>query len=252
MPSPPLVVTNAVQVRLLGTYSLNGVVNVLAARKTAGTTITQTLANTVGAAIKAAWTNRIGALCGSNTSLVRVGLRDLTAANQPEFLDTGAPVSGVLASEGLPPQTALCVTLRTAKSGKSFRGRVYVWGFTENENTATGVASTAAVNAATAFITDIQSALATSQLTLAVLSRPSFAVIETKTWTLNDGTTEEKVITRSPARAGGVEPVTIIQSRNAAWETQRRRNNGRGALPTLVGTMSTFDVESGVFTPMTS
>lgn len=250
MPSPPLVVTNAVQVRLLGTYSVNGVVNVLAARKTAGTTVTQTLANTVGAAIKSAWSTRIGALCGSNTSLVRVGLRDLTAANQPEFLDTGAPVSGVVASEGLPPQTALCVTLRTAKSGKSFRGRVYVWGFTETENTATGNASTAAVNAATAFITDIQSALATSQLTLSVLSRPSYAMVETRVWTLPDGSTEEHIVTRSPARAGGVEPVTIIQSRNASWETQRRRNNARGAAPTFGGTMATFDVESGTFTPM--
>lgn len=251
MPSPPLVVTNAVQVRLLGSYSLNGVVNVLAARKTAGTTITQTLANTVGAAIKSAWTSRIGALCGSNTSLVRVGLRDLTAANQPEFLDTGAPVSGALASEGLPPQTALCVTLRTAKSGKSFRGRVYVWGFTENENTATGVASTAAVNAATAFIGDIQSALSTSQLTLAVLSRPSLAFVDTRVWTLANGSTQTDVLGRGNANPGGVEPVTVIQSRNNSWETQRRRNNGRGALPTLVQTMSTIDLETGHFTPMT-
>lgn len=250
MPSPPLVVTNAVQIRLLGTYGSNGVANVLHARKTAGTAITQTLANTVGAAIKSAWSAQIGALTSGSTSLVRVGLRDLTAANQPEFLDTGAPAVGVVVSETLPPQTALCVTLRTQFSGKSARGRVYVYGFTEAQNDPNGQATTAAVNAATAFITGIQSALATSQLTLSVLSRPSLAFVDTRTWTLANGQTQVDTLGRGSARSGGVEPVTIIQSRNNAWETQRRRNNGRGGLPSLLNTMATFDVESGVFTPM--
>lgn len=234
MPSPPLVVTNAVQVRLLGTVAAQGSVNVLHARKGAGLVISQALANTVGAAIKAAWTTRFSTLCGSNTSLVRIGLRDLTAANQPEFLDTGGAVGGVTAGDPLPAQVAACVTLRTQFSGKSNRGRVYIGGFNETENIGAGAMSTAVAAAVVAFVGDVQAALTASTMTLAILSRPAYAFVDTRSWTLPNGTTQVDTIGRGNARPGAIEPVTIIQSRNTAWETQRRRNNGRGGLPTTL------------------
>jgi hypothetical protein len=232
MPSPPLVVTNAVQVRLLGTVAAQGSVTVLHAQKSGGLVITQALANTVGAAIKAAWTSRFGTLCPSGATLVRVGLRDLTTANQTEFLDTGGGVGGTAVAESLPAQVAACVTLRTAESGKSARGRAYFGGFTETENLAGGVMSGAVASAIVSFMTDVQAALTASTMTLAVLSRPAYAYVITKTWTFPAGGTEDEVIGRGTARTGRILPVTTIQSRNTAWETQRRRNNGRGAVPT--------------------
>lgn len=233
MPSPPLVIANCVQVRLLGTAAAQGTVNVLHANKSGGLTITQALANTVGAAIKSAWSTRLGTFVSGSGSLVRVGLRDLSAANQTEFLDTGAPAAGASVGESLPPQLALCITLRTAESGKSARGRVYLSGFTETDNVAGAAASTGLVTACVAFITDVQGALATNGLTLAVASRPALAYVDTRTWTLANGQTQIDTLSRVTAKTGRSLAVTTIQSRNAAWETQRRRNNGRGGTPTI-------------------
>jgi len=232
VPSPPLVINACVQIRLLQSVAGQGAVNVLHAIKPGTLVIDQTLANTVGAAIKGAYTTNMLPLMGPNTALVRVGLRDLTAANSTEFLDAGAATGVGAGTESLPAQDALCITLRTAQSGKSARGRVYLSGFSEAQNTSVGLAATTAVDGAVAFIVAIQTALAASNMNLAVASRPAYAFIDTRTWTLPTGT-EVDTIGRGNARPGQARLVTIIQSRNAAWETQRRRNNGRGAQPTI-------------------
>lgn len=238
MPTPPKVISNCVEVRLLMNYSTNGGVNVLHASKAAGRVVDQALANTLGAAIKSAWTANLGALCNGSVALVRVGVRDLTQANQPEFLDSGSQVAGTAVGDALPPQTALCITLRTALSGKSFRGRVYVGGFAESENQTTGNANTTTQTAAVAYITAIQAAMSASQLTMSVASMPAYAFTDTRTWTLNDGTTRVDTLGHGNARNGTQQAVTIIQSRNTAWETQRRRNNGRGSLPTTFNSLT--------------
>jgi len=234
MPSPPLVIPNAVQVRLLFNLAGSGAVNVLGAQRPAGLVIDQTITNTVGAAIKAAWSTNIGPLCIGNVALVRVGLRDLGSANRPEFLDSGAQATGTApAGDSLPPSTAMCITLKTALSGKSFRGRVYLGGFDEAQNGASGAALQAAADAGVAFITAIGAALTASTMTLAVLSRPAFATVTNKTTTFSDGSTQVETISRTNAHPGTSQAVTLIQSRNLGWETQRRRANQRGAIPTL-------------------
>jgi hypothetical protein len=242
MPSPPLVVTNAVQVRLLGTVAAQLSVNVLHAQKSGGLVITQALTNTVGAAIKAAWTSRFATLVTASGGLVRVGLKDLTTANQPEFLDTGGAAVGTAAGDTLPGQVAACVTLRTSNSGKSARGRVYFGGFSETENVAGAQMSAAVAAAIVAFMGDVQSALTTSTMTLGVLSRPAYAYVIEKTWTFPAGGTQTDTIGRGSARTGQILPVTIIQSRNTAWESQRRRSNGRGAPPTLFNAATTLEI----------
>lgn len=80
-----------------------------------------------------------------------VGLRDIRTANRPEFLTT-PNVPGTSSGESLPPTVCLCVTTRTALAGKSFRGRVYLPGWTEADNSINAVASTAAQGAAVQFI----------------------------------------------------------------------------------------------------
>jgi hypothetical protein len=124
------------------------------------------------------------------------------------------------------------MTLRTASAGKSFRGRVYLGGFIETENDASGNALTVVSTNCVSFLTAVSSAMTASGLTFAVASRPAERTTVVETTFHNDGTTSTRTITQSPARTGGSTPVTNISSRNTGWETQRRRTNGRGALPT--------------------
>lgn len=201
MPTP-LVIPNTVMVRLLWSHGTHTPVNVLGALKNGTVTVNQTLANTVGAAIKSAFTSSgLAAVVSSSVDLVNVGLRDISTANLAEFLDNGAAVPGTDAANALPPQTALVVTLRTANAGKSYRGRTYLTGFTEASNEADGTVSVAARTAATAFLNAINTALAASSMSLAVMSRPNAA----------------------HAKAGWSTAVTTVQMRDAIWDTQRRR-----------------------------
>jgi hypothetical protein len=171
-------------------------VNVYGFSNTGNVAITQTLTNTVGAAIKAAVVSSglQGAL-GTAITLTQVGLRDLRSANQPEFLDSGVPATFNGAGDLLPLNVTLCATLRTALAGRSFRGRSYISGFTETVNQANGTASAATGTAVTAWINAINSALQSSGLALAVLSRTTSRVT----------------------------PVTSVQVRDLVWDTQRRR-----------------------------
>lgn len=58
----------------------------------------------------------------------RVTAIDLSTASGPSFeLTPGAPVAGTQAAEPVANNVAVCTTLRTAKRGRSYRGRVY-WG----------------------------------------------------------------------------------------------------------------------------
>lgn len=202
---PQLVVANAAQMRLI--WALGGqlyALNVLGVVNSGSVAITQALTNTIGSAIKASFTSSAHLTNISTTvTLANVGLRDIRTANTAEYLDTGGAVAGTGASELLPPQTALVITLRTAQAGRSFRGRVYLPGFHEGGNTVGGVAAPAGIPYAVAFVAAIQSALQAQSLNLGVLSRPRVAPL-------------------TPS-AGFVTPVTSIVCRDAVWDTQRRR-----------------------------
>lgn len=179
-------------------YALNvmGVVN--------GTSvaITQALTNTIGTAIKAGFASSgVNAAINTAVTLANIGLRDIRSANQPEFVDTGGAVAGTQAGDLLPPQTALCITLRTAQAGARFRGRVYLPGFGEGTNAATGTASGTATPVA--FIAAIKAALQANALDLGVIHRPTEAPL--------------------PVSAGFITIVTSIVARDAVWDTQRRR-----------------------------
>jgi hypothetical protein len=231
---PPLVVANACIVRTLWTLAGQGAVNVYGAR--VGTaTINQALAESLGTAIKSAFTSNLGSIFTPNTTLVRVGVRDIRAANLPEFRDTSPPVSGTaVASDSLPKAAAVCVTLRTAGSGKSHRGRSYIGGWNEAENDANGntlaTANTAAVN----FVSGIRGAMTANALTMVVLSRPAFRETIVETSFDAAGNVLETHTTTHNARPGFITDVTALESRTTQWEYQRRRDNGRGGLATLL------------------
>lgn len=200
---PQLVVANAAQMRLI--WALGGqlyALNVLGVVNTGAVAITQTLTNTLGTAIKGSLTSSgLGAALHTTVTLANVGLRDLRTANTAEFLDTGGATAGTAAGDLLPPQVAMCITLRTAQAGRSFRGRVYLPGYGELVNSATGTLTVA--TSSVSFVTAIQSALVTNSLNLGVLSRPRVAPLVPS--------------------AGFITPVTSIVARDLVWDTQRRR-----------------------------
>lgn len=227
------IIPNCVEVRLLWIYAGQGAVNVLHAQAPGGFVVNQTTANTLGSAIKGTAWSPFASSQSTQTSLVRVGLRDKRTVGAPEFLDQGAAVVGTETGDALPPQVAACITLRTAGSGKSFRGRVYVGGGGETDNAGAGVMSTGFQTAAINFITAVSAAMTASGLTFCVATRAAELTTIVRTIDHADGSQSVKTLSRSVAKAANTYPVTIIQSRNTSWETQRKRANQRGSIPTL-------------------
>lgn len=198
-----LIVPNAAQLRLI--WAQGGVlyaINVMGVVLTGGAVVNQALANSLGTSIKAALTSSaLGAALGTTITLANIGIRDIRTANTAEFLDSGGAVAGTMAGDLLPPQTAFCVTLRTAFAGRSFRGRVYLPGFAEGHNAAGGTALNA--TGAVAFVTAVKGALVAGGMDLGVVHRPTAAPL--------------------PVTAGFITAVTSIVARDLVWDTQRRR-----------------------------
>lgn len=225
--APPLVVTNAAQVRL--GYDNQGEIayNVLNFEMATPLVVNGGLADSVGTAIKAAFTANWAPHCSSPVRLVRVGIRDLRTPNNPEYLDNQAAVVGSAPADQAPRASAVCVTLRTAGAGKSFRGRVYLPGVA-NSQTLNGSQTTAVALAAAAFINDIATRLQPLGLFLAVMSRPSDDIVVREITTRGGDVLQDRVLSHTTAKTGGLSRVTLVESRNTRWEYQRRRDNGRG------------------------
>lgn len=192
-----LVINNTVQVRLIWQQgSIDSAVNVLHGIKDDPLgTIDQARADGVATNICNAMLTRPRGNINQNWRLVRVGIRDLDQPNNPEFV--GVPTtaySGTSVAELLPLNVAACVTLRTAKAGASYRGRVYLSGWTEGSSNQ-GVMSTTAVSDATAIVDGMHEGLDASGFTMSVASR----VLGVST------------------------PITSWVCRDQRWDTQRRR-----------------------------
>lgn len=233
-----MVVPLGAELKLYWGIAGNGAVNVLGMIVTGNPVFNQALAESVGSAVKSAFTSNLAVRIGNGSALVRVGVRDLRGDHLPEFRDTGAQAPGTAVGDPLPAHVALCLTLRTAGSGKSFRGRTYLGGFTETDNSTQGTCTQAAATSSIAFITAIDTALTASGLRLAVLTRPQLDTVISKTVTQTNGTTETTIMSHQTAKSGSAKQVTVVESRNLQWETQRRRNNGRGALPAIFNSAS--------------
>jgi hypothetical protein len=116
----------------------------------------------------------------------------------PEIIQSISVTGSNSGSQPLPAQVAAVVTLRTAKRGRSFRGRIYAFGFTE------------ATNQADATIEAIVAQNLTDRLE-----------------GLNAGLQAEAVsatIVVASRKLASVEPVVTFDT-NTAWDTQRRRSH---------------------------
>lgn len=227
-------VAGAAQLRLLWALgSGEGAVNVLGLVVTGNPVFDQTFANTVGAAVKSACTTTWASSLATNVSLARVGLRDLRTDDQPEFRDTGAVVVGTATGDILPRAASVLITLRTAKAGKSFRGRVYLPGASELNNDTVGLGTSTINTAGVAFINAVNSAITSSGIVLGVLSRPAEQQTLVETTFHADGTTTARTLSRTTAKSGQVNRVTSVEARDTRWQYQRRRDNGRTLAPAL-------------------
>lgn len=200
---PSLVIPNTIQCRLV--WNLDGAehaVNVLHFRNDNNVVVDQALANQVATAINTAssalhagvaYRQRIA----NNFTLQKVTLRNIHAANQPEIENAVQPVfTGQDPGAILPVATALVVTLRTPLAGKSFRGRVFLPGFSAGSNTGLGTPSADVVTHAVIFVNAIDTNVqAATTLRLAVASRKL-----------------------------GVANYSTSRDADARWDTQRRRN----------------------------
>lgn len=193
----PLVVTNALLIRLVWNRGgVGSMVNVLGATGVGPSSVNQALANTIGANVKSLFTSStLSAAVHTSVTLEKVGVRSIGAVSQPEYLDAGAGVAGLATGDYLPPQICTVVTMRTALAGQEYRGRVYLGGFSESSNDATGQANPGLATATVAFIDGLRTGQFGAALTLCIISRK-----------LNIAT-----------------PVTLVLSRSNVWETQRRR-----------------------------
>jgi hypothetical protein len=200
---PQLVIRDTVEVKLIWEYVPGrGGRNVLHGIVAGNFVVTQAIANNLGGAVASAYTTSgLAALCPASVRSFGVSLRDIRTPNQPELISSVTAVPGTAVGDLLPKQTAFVVTLRTAQAGRSYRGRVYLGGFSEGNNDVSGNAAAAVSTASVAFITAVQGAMSAQAITLAVGSRANIPLNKTDFST----------------------PVTAIQARNNLWDTQRKR-----------------------------
>lgn len=200
---PSLVIPNTVQVTL--NWTLGGTpwaANVLHYINDLSTPVNQALADALHAKVTAALTSSsIRPQWGTNWSFASVSVRDLDVANQPMYTSTGSPVAGTAATETMPAQNCVVVTVRTALAGKSYRGRVYLSGWAEVANLNSGLIATPARTAAQAFVAALDE--------LEDLGFP---------YSLKLGVASRTLEVTTPA--------TGYVVRDAVWDAQRRRRDG--------------------------
>jgi len=222
-------ILNCCQARLLWSYDGQLAINVIGLQTIGTVTVNQALADQLDSEIKTQLsTSGLNTHLATTTVLERVGIRDLRIDGGVEFQGQSAAVPGTAAGDPLPRQTALVITHYTDTATRSGRGRTYFGGFSELENGTNGEASAALVTALAAFWSAMGSVFNSHALTPGVISRDSPETIITVT--RNPGAPDEETTTRHyAARTGIVRGILRNTVRDDQWDTQRRRNNGRGA-----------------------
>lgn len=209
-----LPVPQGVEVKLV--WARSGVpfaVNILHFRHAVGQLHDQTRANTISAIYGTAMTSSgLGGLLHTTVSLARTESRHMDSNTDPWFIGSQAAVPGSAAGDLMPLYTAFVVTQKTGLRGRSFNGRVYISGWAEGVNDATGQISQAGATAADAFVGNAHNEMQTQLgLVSSILSR----------WTTPPGSPPNTAPTeRNPPI---LTPVTTILNLDLRWDVQRRR-----------------------------
>lgn len=127
----PIVIPNCAECKFLYTQGGMNVTNVLHGNLTAAGPLNPGIAESIFSAVKAnAATTTWFTHLHTGFEFVGVEVKDLRTANQPGIESSGLSLSGTAADAAIPQDAALCVTLKTAFSGKGFFGRTYLGGLT--------------------------------------------------------------------------------------------------------------------------
>lgn len=207
----PVVIPNCVEVRLVWSNNGRTFKNVLHGNLTAAGPLNPTIAETLFSAFKTQLTSSSwGAMIHTTTTMTGVEVKDLRAGNNPTLLSTGAAAAGTGTGNASPLSTALVFTLKTAQSGRAFRGRAYLAGLAPIAIADSLHGAAAAFTNGIAFLNGVNSVMGTQGFPLVVAQRA-----------LQAGT--DKHGNPLPARAAAVVPVTSINNVNNRLDSQRRR-----------------------------
>lgn len=158
----------------------------------------------------ASWTALAGFL-NAQGSFDRVDLRDKNVENAAYITGTTTATPGTGTGTQFPDEVSAVITLRTAKVGRSFRGRMFVpnWNSTAMgpSNTIIGAAVTALQN----WANTIKGVYSGQGLTL-VIGQPHRLAY-----------TSPHTGAQIPERLAGTVDVTTLSVRDNHWDSQRRR-----------------------------
>jgi hypothetical protein len=204
-------VTGGLEVKL--TWTLNGTpsaLNILHYLQAPITPMTQARADAISTIHKTAFTSSAHvANVWTGVALATVAVRDMGSNTNPWYIGAGIAVPGTSAANPLPAATAAVISIPTGLRGRSFNGRVYLWGFTEDANDAGGGLAVGPGENARLFIANATTSMSGSQQSnLAVLSR----------FTTPPGA--EKPLERNPPILSVASGVLLRDNR---WDVQRRR-----------------------------
>jgi hypothetical protein len=206
-------VPNGVEVKIVwGLAGIPTALNILHFSHAAAASMTQAVADAISALIKTSFTNNLAAFIHPTVSLLRVETRNMDNQSDPWFVTSSAAPPGTGTGNPLPAATAFCVSLKTGLRGRSYNGRVYLWGFASVANDTNGGITTAASTGAVAFIQGIDTNMSTTQ------SRPMAIVSR---WTTPPGSPPNTPPTERPVPL--LTDVTSIVALDSRWDVQRRR-----------------------------
>lgn len=155
------------------------------------------------------WNANIRPAVSNALSLYQVVCTDLSAGSAPGSVFAGAsPLVGAEVSAALPNNVSCVFSLKTALRGRSYQGRIYHIGLTEQQVTANAVGAT--------FLTTLLTGYRALRLLEGASGEPTFQLAVLSYW-LN------KALRATPVST----PVTLITS-DGVIDSQRRRLPGRG------------------------
>jgi len=208
----PIVIPNAARVSILW-QGTNTVISscTLYGRYAGAFDLTQADVDAMSVAITSGttWATLAGFLAPT-FSKVGVSVQNVNSPNQP-IMSAGGSAPGTSTGTALPDEVALVVTFKTASTGVSGRGRMYVPGWATNALGAAGVAAPTAVTALQAWAAANVPAMMQAGTLVHCIGHQA-----RQAYTGSTGTDH-------PARAAGSVDVSSYIVRDNHWDSQRRR-----------------------------
>lgn len=179
-----------------------------------GAAPTATVMEALAGGLLSWWTNFYAPLCQVGVQLREVCITDMSSATGPQIIEAATTGNfGLNTSPPKPSSAALTVSFRTAARGRSFRGRNYVVGLTQdslNLNTVTDAFANACVTAYSALLPS------------GTAEHPGVWVVASRFHGIG---ADKKPI---PRTTGIATPIIAVSVVDKTVDSQRRRLPGRG------------------------